>query len=81
LSKPAERTFVEIAANVSFPPLLSSDTTGPFRSLATRVNAAALFYQTGHSCNTQHFHVPDGCRAGLSRPSFSAVGWERRRFL
>ena len=50
-----------------YQPLLSNDTNDPFRPLATRVKAAAQFHQTGHSCITQHFHVPDGCRAGQSR--------------
>ena len=35
---------------------------GPLPPLATRVNAAVQFHQTG-SCITQHFHVPDGGRA------------------
>jgi hypothetical protein len=42
--------------------------------LATRVNAAAQFHQTGHSCITQHFHVPDGCRVDSADVRFVYLG-------
>jgi hypothetical protein len=43
------------AANVRNPPLVSSDTTGPNRTLAVPYNAAVQLSHCSHSCTAPNF--------------------------